>query len=111
MPIIEQVVIYRLVIYKDVLCELRRIIVKEITECLDELRDGSGEIGVVLRQLFRERDEGIKRPGLLSRERAEGGGERTASEGIYTLRDGMGSCPILRCENVLDCCDNLDVSS
>jgi hypothetical protein len=42
----------------------------------------------VLRQLFRERDEGIKRPSLLSRERAEGGGERTASEGVYIYLEG-----------------------
>ena len=68
MPMVEQVVIYRFVVYQNVLGELRRIVVKKVAECFDDLSDYGGEIGIVFRQFFRECDEGIKRPSLLTRE-------------------------------------------
>jgi hypothetical protein len=71
MPVIEQVLIHRFVVYQDVLREFGRIVVEKITERFDELGDGSGKIVVMFWQLFRERDEGIKRPCLLSREESD----------------------------------------
>ena len=71
MPVIEQVLIHRFVVYQDVLREFDRIVVEKITERFDELGDGSGEIVVVFWQLLGERDEGIERPCLLSREEGD----------------------------------------
>ena len=68
MPVIQQVVVHRFAVYRNVLGEFGRIVVEQVTECFDDLGDGSGEIGVVFWQFFRERDEGIKCPCLLSRE-------------------------------------------
>jgi hypothetical protein len=65
-PIFEQVVVYRFVVYQDMLCEFGRIVVEKVAECFDDLGDGDGEIGIVFRQFLRERDEAIKCPCLLS---------------------------------------------
>jgi hypothetical protein len=65
-PVFEQVVVYRFVVYQDMLCEFGRIVVEKVAECFDDLSDGDGEIGIVFRQFLRERDEAIKRPCLLS---------------------------------------------
>ena len=65
--------------------EFGRIVVEKVTERIDDLGEGSGEIDVVLWQLFRERDEGIKCPCLLSREK----GDWRAGERGHTLKDGM----------------------
>lgn len=65
-PVFEQVVVYRFVVYQDVLCEFGRIIVEKVAECFDDLGDSSSEIGVVFRQFLRERDQGIERPCLSS---------------------------------------------
>lgn len=51
------------------MCELGRVIVKKVTQSLDDLSDGSGEIDIMFRQFFRERDKGIKRPSLSSHEK------------------------------------------
>jgi hypothetical protein len=64
-PVFEQVVVYRIVVYENVMCELGRIVVEQVAECFDDLGDGGSEIGVIFRQFLRERDEGIKRPCLL----------------------------------------------
>jgi hypothetical protein len=64
-PIAEQVVVYWLVVYQNVLWKFRRVVVEKIAERFDDLGDSSGEIGVVFRQLLREGDEGIERPCLL----------------------------------------------
>lgn len=61
-PVFEQVVVYRFVVYQDVLSEFGRIIVEKVAECFDDLGDSSSEIGVVFRQFLRERDQRIKRP-------------------------------------------------
>ena len=65
-PVFEQVVVYHFVVYQDVLCEFGRIIVEKVAECFDNLSDNSSETGVMFRQFFRERDQRIKRPCLLS---------------------------------------------
>ena len=49
MPMVDQVVIHRLVVYQDMLRELRRIVVEKIAECFDYLSDNGGEIGIVFR--------------------------------------------------------------
>jgi hypothetical protein len=61
---IEQVVIHRFVVYQDVLRELRRIVVQEVTERFDDLSDSGREIGIVFRQILRKGNEGIERPCL-----------------------------------------------
>lgn len=52
MPVIEQVLIHRFVVYQDVLREFGRIVVEKITERFDELGDGSGEIVVMFWQFL-----------------------------------------------------------
>lgn len=54
MPVIEQVVIHRFVVYQDVVHEFGGIVVEKVTERFDDLGKGSGEIGVVFWQLLRE---------------------------------------------------------
>lgn len=49
MPIVEQVFVYWFVVYRDVLCELGRIVVQKVTERFDDLSDNGCEIGVVFR--------------------------------------------------------------
>jgi len=71
MPIIEQVVVHRFVVYQDVLREFGRIVVEKVTERFDDLGDGGGEIVGVFWKLLGERDEGIERPCLLSREKSD----------------------------------------
>jgi hypothetical protein len=66
MPMLEQVVIHRFVVYQDVFHELRRIVIEEIAECFNDLSDNGGEVGIVFRQILRETDEGVERPSLLS---------------------------------------------
>jgi hypothetical protein len=46
---IEQVVIYRFVVYQDVLRELGRIVVEEVPERFDDLGENGGETGIVFR--------------------------------------------------------------
>jgi len=49
MPTIEQVFVYRFVVYRDVLRELRRVVVQKVTERFDDLSDNRCEIGIVFR--------------------------------------------------------------
>jgi hypothetical protein len=51
-PIFEQVVVYRFVVYQDMLCEFGRIVVEKVAECFDDLSDGGGEIGIVFWQFL-----------------------------------------------------------
>lgn len=71
MPVIEQVLVHRFVVYRDVLREFGGIVVEKVAERIDDLGEGSGEIDVMFWQLFGERDEGVKRPCLLSREKRD----------------------------------------
>lgn len=54
MPIIEQVVVHRFVVYRDVLREFGRIVVQKVTERFDDLGDGGGEIVVMFWKLLGE---------------------------------------------------------
>ena len=49
MPMVEQVFVYRFVVYQDVLRELGRIVVQKVTERFDDLSDNGCETGVVFR--------------------------------------------------------------
>jgi len=49
MPMIKQVFVHRFVVYRDVLCELGRIVVQKVSECFDDLSDNRCEIGIVFR--------------------------------------------------------------
>ena len=49
MPMIEQVFVYRFVVYRDVLRELGRIVVQKVAERFDDLSDSRCEIGIVFR--------------------------------------------------------------
>jgi len=71
MPVIEQVLVHRFVVYRDVLREFGGIVVEKVAERFDDLGEGSGEIDIVFWQLFGERDERVKRPCLLSREKSD----------------------------------------
>lgn len=79
-PVVEQVVIYLSVVYQDVLGKLGRVIVEKVAQRFDDLGDNGSEVGIIFWQFLRERYEGIKRPGLSSREKNS---EITESKCVY----------------------------
>ena len=52
-PVIEQVFVYRLVVYQDVLSDFRWIVVEKVAERFDDLCDGKGESNVLFGQFLR----------------------------------------------------------
>lgn len=78
-----QVVVYRFIVYQNVLRQFGRVVVEKVTECFDYLGDSCSEIGIVLWQLLGEGNEGIERPCLLLSEWMEG--NETASKCIQYL--------------------------
>jgi hypothetical protein len=61
---VEQVVVYLFIVYQNVLCEFRGVVVEKVTECFDDLGNSGSKVGVMFWQLLREGDERIKCPCL-----------------------------------------------
>lgn len=55
-PVSEQVIIDVSLIYEYVLGKLDRIIVKQASQCINNLRDSPREIGLLFREILRESD-------------------------------------------------------
>ena len=81
-----QVVVYRFIVYQNVLRQFGRVVVEKVTECFDYLGDSCSEIGIVLWQLLGEGNEGIERPCLLL---SEWKVTRRQARVYSTLKDGM----------------------